>query len=114
MSDTTPKPDAPEDAVIAQAVARANEVLDRIELRRMEILDRRRAAIDKTERIANADVLHKAVGTKFEPRLKEITKAAGERLARVDTARKEFADAVKKVRSGLAPPKKRRRAVRSG
>lgn len=113
MSETNPNPDAPEGAVFAQAIARATEVLERIERRRMEILDRRREAIALTERLLKSEPLRKAAA-RLEPRLNEIAKAAGERLGRTDAARKELAETVKKARLALTPRKKRRRAVSSG
>lgn len=114
MSDITPKPDPPDDPALTAAIARAAEIIDRLEKRRNEVLEQRRADVTEVQTLARSESLLKAAGRPLRGRLTDIARAADENLARIDTDRQNFVEAMKKARTSLGTGKKRRRAVGKG
>lgn len=114
MATSTRKPPVNTD-VLTEAIARANEILERVEARRTEVLDRRRKALEETLRVAALPAFQAAVN---DPALRQRADAmrerASEELTRVEEARKQTAESFKAARSALALQKKRRRVISVG
>jgi hypothetical protein len=103
------KLDQPTDA-LTEAMARVGEIMERVETRRTEVLDRRKKALEESIRVATAPELRKGLRDKEQlARLDAVAKTAQEGLGRIGDERKELAEAMKKARAAVAPPKKRRR-----
>jgi hypothetical protein len=105
---TPPKLDQPTD-VLTEARARVGEILERVENRRTEVLDRRRKALEETLRVAGAPEVRTGLRDKEQlARLDAVAKTAQDRLGRIESDRAVLAESMKKARAAVDPPKKKR------